>query len=243
MLDLQTICHPPPSVLLRFEQRLRELPFAAVSHWEHSCLAPFSKNKDVEFVVIPPPPTCARARERHSLVNFFRSLQCIYESCHLGTHRPLFSSSSSSLCDLFVNVTLDPPSDLSFPDSDLSQFIQQYYERASLSLISKINHFLATNREQSDTLILYFVCDRPLLLSEFCKQFSAMLGDEKNMADFPANVLEYFTRNSIVIHFVSLASCQSPSASALRELAWTVYNKVCRPIKVLVLIHCNLKSL
>jgi hypothetical protein len=65
----------------------RDLSHAAVHFWEQSCLEPFSTQKNITYLILPPPAPMSSV-ESAQLVAFFHNFSAVYENCQLGRHRP-----------------------------------------------------------------------------------------------------------------------------------------------------------
>jgi hypothetical protein len=95
-------------VVAGFESEMRELPLASVSLWEKAGLRPAGTQKELAFVVVPPPDWPSSGLEEDSgaevggskrltlaaslsaaVDGWMEGLTAVYESCGLGRHRAL----------------------------------------------------------------------------------------------------------------------------------------------------------
>ena len=109
----------PPRVVAGFESETREFPLAAVALWEKAGLRPAGTQKELAFVVVPPPDWPNRSLQDESgteaggsrkstlagslaasVDGWMEGLSAVYESCGLGRHRALQAGRRSCLLRL-----------------------------------------------------------------------------------------------------------------------------------------------
>ena len=57
----------------------------AIPHWDRLLLEPYSKQRDVAYIVVAPDVDCVIAKTKL----FFKELSSTYEMCRLGRHAPI----------------------------------------------------------------------------------------------------------------------------------------------------------
>jgi len=81
------LCEPQPipSVIAGFDRDWVAIAPLAIPHWDRLLLEPFSKPRDIAYIVLAPDSEYFLARTKI----YFKELSSVYEMCRLGRHVPI----------------------------------------------------------------------------------------------------------------------------------------------------------